>query len=165
MIHSAKSKYPANVIQAMYDRLDLIDPDVQVWQRPLSAEDGIQALGIFPIKKDIDEGSSEFGNRFGPTIEDYTIGVHCIVRNADMQQGQADHTELYELVEDVLYNDPAFQLALPTLTTVSSAGVRRRYLRSTVQNQRFLSGELSGEWFYLATAEFHIWTEKSYASI
>ena len=164
MIHSDKTKYPANVIQAIYNRLSDIDVEIPVFQRRLKTDDSIQCIGVYPIRREIDEKSFEMGNKFGPTIEKYCIGIQLAVKNVDMQQGQADHLELFELVDDILYNDASFRLTLPELSTVSNNSVRRQFMLCGVENVRFLSTDFQGDWYYLATLEFFVTTSKSYVA-
>lgn len=161
MIHSTLLEFPNNVIELMADYFDTIDSDVVVNRRPLNAMDNVQCIGVYPKKVEDVDSSMEIGRSFGPTLERWIIGIQVMVKDADEAQGARDHTMLMGLVEDLLYNNQALNLALSSTTALSLSGVRRRTQRRGVRNRNFLQGELAGDWYYLGTLEYYMETEKS----
>jgi len=160
MIHSILEEFPTNVVNTIAEALVNIDPDIPVHQRPLTAMDNVQCIGVYPIKVEDITTSYEIGNSFGPTLERWIIGIQGMIKDADQQQGSRDHSMLISLIEDILYNNQALGLALSTTTASSLSGVSRRAQRRGVRNRNYLQGQLAGDWYYLGTLEFWMETEK-----
>lgn len=160
MIHSAMEEFPTNLVNALAGTLSAIDPEVTVYQRPLSSMDNVQAIGVYPVRVEDITTSMEIGNHFGPTLERWIIGVQALVKDADQQQGSRDHSLLLSLIEDILYNNPSLDLLLTSITSLSISGVRRRTQRRGIRARNFLQGQLAGDWYYLGTLEYWMESEK-----
>jgi hypothetical protein len=161
MIHAVGATFPYNLVPVLATELQKIDADVVVNQRPLDPLDNVQAIGIYPTKVEDQEDSMEIGRRFGPTVERWVYGIQALVKDADAVRGAADQGELVSRIEDILYNSQPLRLALGTTTALSTSGVIRRVTRKGVRSRNYLQGGLAGEFYFLATLEFWLETEKS----
>jgi hypothetical protein len=167
-------QFPANAIGVLVDHLILVDdpvpspqPDewfpLQIFRRPLRANDGYQAIGVFPDNWQPDDDSYEMiggpSGRHMPSIQRYYIGVHAMVKDTDEELGQANHAELAERVRNMLYTDTDLHLALASLSVVTHSGKTVRAKRWGVESQKYLSNEFSGSWIYLANIRFYLEVE------
>jgi hypothetical protein len=161
MIHSTGATFPYNLVPVISDALQAIDVEVIVNRRSLNPMDNVQAIGVYPIRVEDVDDSFEIGRRFGPTVERWIYGIQGLVKDADEVQGSADHGELVSRIEDILYNDQPLRLALATTTALSNSGVIRRVTKCGVRSRNYMQGGLAGEFYFLATLEFWLETEKS----
>lgn len=157
MISEITPVFPNNVVDLMATRFQAIDPDLQIYRRPLRATDGTQAIGVFGRQWTPEDDSREF-SRKQPTIQNYLITVQAFVLDADEERGLAAHSVLSAMVRTVLYNDGPLNIALASLS-VTLLGSTESFRRSKVRVQNYISNEVQGNFLYLSTLDYELQTE------
>jgi hypothetical protein len=157
--------FPNNAVDLVAGRFATLDPDIpaeHILKRPLRNTDPNISIGVFATLWLPDENSMEMkGTGFhDPTVDTYTLGVQGFVKDMDEERGLASHSVLSEMIRTMLYRDDPLRVGLAALST-SIGGVTKRYRRSGIRTQRYLSNELDGSWLYLSTLEFWLETEST----
>lgn len=167
MITEDTPAFPMNVILAMYDSLAAIDPEVQVYKRPLRSTDTVQAIGVFPTDwnptPDSQEmgkplmGGGSWGEQFA-TLNEYNVTIQSLVTDTDEERGIAVHSALATRIRATVARNQPLQLALGSLTSIVS-GHQESFRRGEVKRQRYLTAELSGTWLYMSVTQYWFQTE------
>lgn len=158
--------FPNNVVDILYTRLGMIDPDIFVVRRPLRHTDLAQSIGIFGSMWMPDQESLEIrGIGSGmpgsqePTLSRYMITIQAFVKDMDEERGLATHSVLSKMILAILYRDQPLRVGLSSLSA-EVLGVTEHARRWGITSQRFLNNELGdNEWLYLSTVEFWLDTE------
>lgn len=164
MIDTSIEVFPNNVCSLIVARLNTIDSDVPVLQRPLRDSDGTQVIGVFPIVWTPDESSYEMTGAqlqtaaAQPTIQRYVIGVQAFVKDTDEAKGIKVHSILAKRVRSMLYRDAQLAVGLNVLA-VSMDGTTERIQQRGIQVQRFLANDVGGIFMFLSSAEYFVQTE------
>ena len=162
MIDSTDLCFPNNVVSLVASRFGLIDPDLEVFKRPLRSTDPQQSIGVFASVWMPNEDSYEMNGsspgRDEPTLQQYVATVQAFIRDQDEERGFSTHTHMSKMIRTMLYRDEPLRVGLTGLSS-SMMGSVERLQRWRVQNQRFNSNELSGNWLYLSTLELWLETE------
>lgn len=161
MITDVTAVFPNNVVLLTQDRLSTVDPEMQVFRRPLKPTDPVQCMGIWGALWTPREDSYEFRGQDKarePTLQNYNITIQGLNKDMDSERGLAVMSVLAKMIRGVLYHDAPLRVGLQALTA-SMYGSTERLKRWEIRSQRYLSNEVSGEWVYLSTTDFRIETE------
>ena len=165
MLSEDESVFPSNVIKWVSLAMAGIDPDIQIFRRPLRNSDPAQSIGVFaqmwtPDDESIEmQGLDETAVR-QPTLQDYAFGIQAFVKDTSEERGLSTHAALSQRVRSVLYTDANLQLVLGQLSADLPGGEMRESLRRWgVRTARYISGEIDSQMLYLSTLEFWIQTE------
>jgi len=164
MIEVTSSVFPTNVIEVIEIPLKGIDPDIQVFKRPLRNTDPQQSIGIFAQMWDPDEESFEMmgvdnAHPQMPTLQRYVYGIQAFVKDGDEERGLATHAYLAGSIRRVLYTFPPLRVALASLKVEFQDGSAEKLTRWGIRTARYFAGEIDGVNLYLATLEFWVETE------
>jgi hypothetical protein len=152
--------FPNNVVEAIEAEIkDLIAAETTeidtVVKRPLRTTDPHKSVGIYAedwLPQDFNIGLA------GPAIAQYLFSIMVMCKNTNEEEGLAEHADLSKKVRSMLYRSQSLQVRLAQLQETSS-GVLERAARWGVRRQRFMSGEISGQFIYLSVIEFWLETE------
>lgn len=161
MIAQDDNIFPNNVVSLLETRFGLIDADLFVTTRPLRNTDPNQSIGVFASLWAPNNESIEMRgvpHSVEPTLSRYTVTVQSFVKDMEETRGLGVHNTLSRLVRSMLYNDDPLRVALSQLQSISS-GVTEQAQRWGMNQQRFFSNELRGQWLYLSVMEFWLETE------
>lgn len=162
MIIADGTQFPYNAIDLMAVSFRTIDPELEVFKRPLRASDPVQSIGVFGSQWLPSEDSYEMKGApaaiHEPSLQQYLIGIQAFVKDTDEERGAATHATLSKLIRTMLYRDNTLRVGLRSLNS-DLLGCQERTGRFGVRTQRYLSNELSGSWMYLSTIEFWLETE------
>jgi hypothetical protein len=108
------AEFPMNVANTIALALEVIDPDVQIFRRPLRTTDPIQCISVVEVDWDPTDSMEMRGKDkpAEPTIQRYTIGVQAMVKDMEEQRGIVVHSKLARRVRHVLYRDEDLRIAL-----------------------------------------------------
>lgn len=157
--------FPYNAVDLMAARMDLIDPDVPVFQRKLYTTDPVQCIGVAASTWSPDPQSYEMrGSAPGePTIQRYDILVQALVKDTEEVRGTRVASKLSKMVRGIILSDQPLWESLRGLTS-TLYGVRERTLRWSIPAQQYLSNEVSGQFIYLSTIRVLLETENTSGS-
>jgi hypothetical protein len=157
---NAWSTFPDNVIALMNPAFDTLDPDIDVYNRPLRPSDPDHTIGIFPALWTPDDESYEIGHSapHEPTLQRYQIGVQGLVKNGDEPTGLKIHSILATRIRRVLYKNASLRNAIASLV-VTDSGSTERIRRWTVRLQRYMNNEVKGTFIFVSTCEVILETE------
>ena len=166
MIEPDDMLFPNNVVMLLEMRLPSIDPEIEVFRRPLRDTDPIQAFGVFATLWTPNEDSYEFGTPAAnvyahhPTLQNYTISIQGLVKDMDPESGLAKQSVMAKRLRAMLYRDAPLRVGLTSLAS-QLGGLTERLQRWGVRQQRFISNEVQGQWMYLSTLDLWIETEET----
>jgi hypothetical protein len=162
MIDDTTIVFPNNVVSLVATRVELLDPDLVVFRRPLREADPHQSVGIVAANWLPNEDSYEMlgapQGRHEPSLQNYFITIQAFVRHGDEEKGLAIHSVLSKMLRAMLYRDNALRVGLASLSA-SMSGSTETTKRWGVRQQRYFSNELQGSWLYLSNLEFWLETE------
>lgn len=161
MIEASEAVFPNNIVSLIEARAELIDPDLEVFKRPLRASDPNQCVGIVAAQWVPDEQSKQIlGVSYPaqPTLSRYLVTVQALIRDMDEERGLNVHSVLSRMLRSMLYTDQPLRVGLSALTSALN-GTTESARRWGVSQQRFFSNQISGEWLYLSNLEFWLETE------
>lgn len=162
MIEADPTQFPGNVVIKVADALALIDPEVLVFMRPLTPNDGIQALAVYPVDMEpVDESQEMRGQVLGgqvPTLTDYRINIASMVVHSDQAIGLAQSAALAKRVWATVARNVPLDVALKTLAHVGT-GYSEHVQRWKTRRQVFQSGDLQGYFLYVSVSELWLQTE------
>lgn len=154
--------FPANVVELVATRAQLLDADLFVCQRPLRQSDPNQSVGVTAAQWLPQEESYEMRGgptgRHEPTLQSYLITVQAFIKDMDRERGLAVHTILSKMLRSMLYRDEPLRVGLAALEA-SYLGSTERTQRWGIRQQRFFGNDINSEWLYLSNLEFWLETE------
>lgn len=156
--------FPNNIVKYVALAMKNVDPDIQIFPRPLVNSDPQQSIGVFAQTWGPDPESVEMigGMTPGPqvpSIQEYTLGVQGFVKHPQREVGLAIHAAMSQRIRRVLYTDPNLQVLLAQLSVDLDDGWTEAMRRWGVRTARYHSGEIDAQMLYLSTLEFWIETE------
>ena len=162
MIEADETVFPNNIVEHVALRLSLIDAEVPVYRRPLRATDSPQAFGVTaaqwaPVKESMEMRGTNSGLE---TLSRYLVTIQGIVLDMDEDRGLAAHSTMSMMIRNIVYRDGLFVQGLAELTS-TLLGVTERTQRWGIQQQRFFSNDINGQWIYLSNLEFWLETENT----
>lgn len=155
--------FPNNVVVLVHTRLQMLDTDLFIADRPLRPSDPNQCVGVYPQAWVPIEDSYELLGGVSPssseaTLSRYQVGIQAFIKDMDQERGVRVHSYLSTLVRATLYRDAGLRVGLAALSSTVN-GVTERAKRWGVTQQRFLQNEIQGEWLYLSSCDFWLETE------
>lgn len=165
MITNSTLVFPNNIVAVVAARMQAIDADLMVVNRPLRVTDDIQSIGVYGVAWNPEDDSYEMlGNTNPgpnePTLQQYLVTVQALIKDGDELRGLGVHSVLSSLIRATLYRDTTLRVGLAGLS-VTIGSVTESARRWGIRDQRFLSNELSGSWLYLSNLTFWLETETS----
>lgn len=165
MITADESVFPNNAVSLLKTRFDLIDPELEVFRRPLRNTDPVQSVGVFGTLWRPDEESYEIRDMPSPgpsepTLQRYSMMIQALVRDMEEERGLIVHSVLATLLRSMLYRDNPLRVGLASLSSTLS-GSTETTKRWGLGQTRYLSNEIRGEWLFLSTLEFWLETEST----
>lgn len=162
MIEADPTEFPANVVLKLHSRLEAIDSDVPVVMRPLTPNDGVQALAVYPVDWEPVDSSQEMrGAVLGgqvPTLTDYRVNIASMVVHSEQHTGLAQSSALAKRVWATVARDAALDVALKSLAHVGT-GYSEHLRRWKTRRQVIQSGDLNGFFLYVSVSELWFQTE------
>lgn len=156
MIEAGDTEFPENVNALIQIRIpQFVDPDIQVFRRPLRPGDPTQSVGVYAQTKLSDQSSIEFRS-FEPTLRRYNCIMQGVIVHSDEQECYRIHSILAQRLWRMLFHDNPLRVGLTSLE-VTSDNVRERFQRYGVVQQRYLSNEITGN--FIATSWIEWWFE------
>lgn len=148
-------EFPDNAVSLI--RLHLEDePNFSsIVGRPLRPTDYTGMVGIFATVWQPDD--FEIG-QFDPAVTRYGLSIQSLAKNATEEEGIAEHSRLAKKIRVMLYRDADLRVQLGQLRTTDD-GFTERTQRWGVTQQRYLSGELEGQFMFLAVTDLWLETE------
>lgn len=162
MITQDDTQFPGNVVLLLANAFSGIDSDIQVLKRRLKVNDGNQAIGVYAVRWEPDQGSMEIRGMSSPgpnepTLSRWIFGIQASVLDTDEERGLAVHALLAKRVRDMLYRDNGIRVGLAGLTSSALGGTEERTRRWGIESQQMMSNELQGSWVFLSTLA--LWLE------
>lgn len=161
MITADEPVFPMNAVQLIAMRIDALDPDLRVFQRPLRTSDPVQSVAVLGVQVTPDDNTAEIIGRANaaPPVSQYVIGIQAFVKDMDEERGLAAHSVLSKMIRSMLDRDTPLRVGLGSLVVNDPYGGTERAQRWGVRTQRFMSNELDGAFLHLSTLEFWLETE------
>jgi hypothetical protein len=154
--------FPNNVVHALSIVLPGIDPDLNVFKRPLRPSDPHFSLSIYGTLWTPDENSFEIGAKNAgpnePTLSTYQIGIQTLVKDGDSTRGLAISSILAKRVRMVLYRNEPLRVALGSLY-VEGDNFRESLRRWGARSQRYMSNDIEGTFVTISVLDLWIETE------
>jgi hypothetical protein len=161
--------FPGNVIALIVARLQMLYPNTSIVKRKLRPGEQTQTIGVYPMQWGPDEDSYEIGSgnlvlgqtpstANQPTIGIYLIGIQTLVLDSDEESGILTHNVMSNAIRSLLYNDAPLGVGLNSLAVVTGH-VTEVIQARRINRQRFLDGQISGNYVYLSTTEYAVDTE------
>lgn len=164
MIEPDVGSFPNNIVMALKDELQAIDPEITILTRPIKKGDPLQCFSIVASAWQPDLNSQEFvgmgGGHTGPTLSQYVVSIQTFNQDMDEERGLAVQAAMATAVRLKLSRDIDVRVALAQLAS-NNFGYSERFTRSYVQTQRFISNEVSGQFLFLSSTELVVETEVS----
>jgi hypothetical protein len=162
MIEGSIAVFPNNIVVILSTNLEFIDkPDTPVIKRRLYSTDPESAIGVAAAIWTPDQTSYEMR---GPslagvaTIQRYDITIQCMIRDMDQVRGLMRHAELTKRVQKFVMGDPTLLGSLRGLAS-TLYGVPETLKKWHIENTRYLSEEVEGEYVNLSTTTVRFETE------
>lgn len=164
MIEGNAEVFPNNVVILMSDALTTIDEEVPVHRRRLYSTDEVQCIGVHAAQWLPVTDSYEMQGEPGlPPLQIYEITMQALVKDMDEEVGMMAHAELTKRCHKTVMRDPALRASLRGLTS-DLYGERERLRKWSIENARYLSEEVRGEFIYLSTSTIRLETETNRGS-
>lgn len=170
MISVSDVSFPNNIILALKTELEKIGPPsppddlgIPVLLRPMRKGDPTQCIGLTAGLWTPQEESYEMNGPYGQTgatVNNYLIGIQAFIQHTDEEEGLAISSTLSGVVRSKLMFDNDVRAGLAGLVS-TEFGYRERFMRGSIQGQRFMSNEISGSFYHLSNLEFIVETEIS----
>lgn len=159
-IVAGDTEFPNNVIALIEMRIpDAVDPDLQIFLRPLRPSDPSQCVGIFPSTKTPDIATQEIGRvPGGPTVKRYSLIMQSVVIDTDEEAAISVHSILANRLWRLWYDDIPLHEGLTALA-VTVDNTTERMQRRGINLQRYLSNEIQGSFIQTNWIEFWFETE------
>lgn len=107
----------------------------------------------------LEEEQNPQGN-FEPTLTQHNLAIVHMVKDGSKETGELNHRNVAKFIREMLYRDPAMQLALRSLLEVSDDATHRtRPLRWSVTGQKFASNEIDSMFVSISSTEVSFVTE------
>lgn len=156
--------FPNNVVSVIRDGVAALPYNFFTTTRPLRTSDPGESVAVFASTWAPDVRSKETGQTLGGgrnefTVQTYAITLQGMVSDMDENRGLSRSSILAKILRDVLLRNAEVGVALASLSVTDVYGLTERVGNRSVQTQRFMSNEISGNWLYLSTLEFLIETE------
>lgn len=151
--------FPSNVVDVLHTSLEshLQVDGYAIINRAVRPGDPNLTVGIVSEDWAPIEGSEQIG-QIEPALGRYRFSIQNLVISPDEQLGREFFSSAAKMIKVILYRDITLQLALSELEEELLTTVER-FKRSGVTRQRYVSGQLSGIWNFVATTSFWIETE------
>lgn len=154
-----EAQFPNNVVSLLAVALPQVDPDAQVFTRPLRPTDPNYSIGVYGALWTPDEESQEMGNLFNEsTLQQYQLGIQTLIKDGEPERGLAVSSIFNTRVRRMLYRDEPLRVALGSLY-VEDISYRESMRRWGVRTQRFMSNDIEGQFVYISVLDFWIETE------
>ena len=156
------TQFPYAAIDIIAIRMQLIDSSVTVLKRQLRGQDPNFSIGVFPKDWTPVLSSNEMlGVDYArsPTLENYTVTVQALVKDAVEETGLRNHSNLSEMVRTILGSDAPLRGQLGGLTVYFN-GVGKRLKKWTVRSSKYYGNQIAGNNLYLTTTELTLEVEK-----
>lgn len=123
--------------------------------RPLRQDDPNFAVGAF-VDEWLNEGS-EIGS-YHPTINMYKIEVQAICKSMDPQKGILIHSLMARNIRRLLAGSDDLRTTWGQNVDAVDVGFER-FMKATVMQQKYLSNEVGGVFFYMSVTPVIVETE------
>lgn len=151
--------FPNNIVKTLSPRIQAIDADFTVLNRPLRPTDPNFSVGVFSTEWVPDEQSFEMGNEpQTPTLGNYYVGIQTLVKSPDTDLGLFASGIFIHNVRMMLYRDSVLRGQLTSLVTTDMWGTEslRRY---GTQRTGYISNEIDGTFLSVSSMDLFFETE------
>lgn len=146
--------FPQNIVDTLATRVVTLTGVDHVEKRELEPVHANGSVGIFAVNwvpLDWEIGAAE-------TRGKYYVYLQTINKDAERDKGAAESSKLVKSLRVMMYRDTTLRLALGGLSE-TILGATERALRWGVQEQRYQSNVIRGEFIFVSATQFWLETE------
>ena len=153
----AATKFPAMPVLWLVENIPLkLDGVEQAVGRPVRPADPPCTVGVYA-----DTWTPDPAHCIGqlhPSLARYNINIELFIKSTDEEYGHELHSQISKSLRAMVYGDPDLELSFRGMLD-TEFGLTERLMKWGITNQRYMPGDLSGQFVFLSNTA--LWIETS----